>query len=112
ISNSVLGLQNGLFRTKQLTGTASTDWDRDHLFASVFRSENLLIAQSTPGSGTSERAEGGNLNWSHDLSALTTTNLGFGFTHFEFSTINSEENLFSAIASIQYLFNASLKGWL
>src|SRR5207302_11083262 len=88
-------------------------WDRDHFFASVFRSENLLIAQSTPGSGTSEKATGGNLTWSHDLSALTTTNLGVGFTHFDFPTLlNSEENLFSAIASVQYLFNASLKGWL
>ena len=113
ISNPALGLQNGLFRMKQLTGTVRTDLERDHFTASAYRSENLLLAQSTPGSGTSQRTTGGYVTWSRELSPLTTVSVGLGYTRLSFpGLINSEERILTTSTSLNYLFSQSLTGWV
>ncbi len=111
--NPVIGLQSGVLRTKQFNGTASISWPRDHLNASIQETENALIAQNTAGSGTSQTAIGANVNWSRDISPITTANVGVGYTHYNFpSSTQAEENLFTANASISYMLNVSLTGWL
>ena len=113
ISNPVLGLQNGLFRMRQLTGTVRTDLERDRFTASAYRSENLLVAESTLGSGTSQRATGGYATWSRELSPLTTVNVGVGYARLSFpALINTEERILTTSASLSYLFTQSLTGWM
>ena len=113
ISNPVLGLQNGLFRMRQLTGTVRTDLERDRFTASAYRSENLLVAESTLGSGTSQRATGGYVTWSRELSPLTTVNVGVGYARLSFpALINTEERILTTSASLSYLFTQSLTGWM
>lgn len=112
ITNPVLGLQSGLFRMKQLTGTVRTDLERDHLTLSAFRSENLLVAQSTPGVGTSQTSLGINVIWSRELNPLTTSSLGFGYASFTSpAPSNTDETLFTAVASLNYALNSSTTAW-
>src|SRR5207248_8214098 len=40
ISNPVLGVQSGLFHSKQINGTVRTDLERNHFTISVYRTEN------------------------------------------------------------------------
>jgi len=112
ISNPALGLQSGVFRARNLTATGTVRLQRDQITASVYRSENLLVAQSSPGSGTSQRVTGASLAWSHELNPLTTATLGLGYSHSAFpSSTAMEQSLFTISASISYAFNSSLTGW-
>lgn len=113
ISNPALGLQSGVFRSKNLTSTAALNLKRDQISVSVYYSNNGLVAQSTPGTGTSEESTGGTLTWSHELSERSTLNFSSGYTHFNFpsSTTTSEENLFTIGATATYMFSSSLTGW-
>jgi hypothetical protein len=113
ITNPALGLQSGLFRVKQFTGRADLALPRNHFTATFVRSENLVIAQAVPGSGISQRSTGGALSWSREISRLTTANLGVGYTHYSFPSVGeTQEDLLTIGASISYLFNASLSGWI
>src|SRR5262249_24683106 len=47
ILNPVLGLQTGLFRTKQATANVTTAWERDQVFLFIYRYDTALVAQST-----------------------------------------------------------------
>jgi uncharacterized protein (PEP-CTERM system associated) len=112
IGNPVLGLQGGLFRTKRLNAVGKIDFERDHFTASVYRFEDLQVAQSTPGSGVSERATGANVTWSRELNPLTTANIGVGYARVNFAQpANTDEGLLTTGASVNYRFNASLTGW-
>lgn len=112
IVNPVLGLQSGLFRSKQFTATADVVLARNHIAASIYRSDNLLVGQSRPGSGTSQEATGGNVTWSRQISPLTTANLGIGYTHYSFPTPGAaEENLLTVGAAVSYMLSTSLTTW-
>jgi len=111
IANPALGLQGGLFRSKQLTVTAKTDFDRDHFVANLNRSENDLVAQTGLGSGVSQTALQINLTWSREINPRTTTNLGIGYGQFSFAApANTEETLLTANAGLSYQLNPTLTG--
>jgi uncharacterized protein (PEP-CTERM system associated) len=111
IVNPILGVQDGLFRNKQFNATVKTDWERDHIAISVLDSNNVIVAQNTPGSGVSQESRGANASWSHNLTVNSTSNIGVGFFRFIFaSPSNSTANLFSTSASISYSMNTSLTG--
>jgi uncharacterized protein (PEP-CTERM system associated) len=111
IVDSTLGIQDGLFRNQQFNGTLKTDWERDHLSMSVSNSKDVIVAQSTPGSGISQESLGANFNWSHDLTPNSTANLGIGYVRFRFGApANAEEDSLTTSASITYSFTASLTG--
>jgi uncharacterized protein (PEP-CTERM system associated) len=112
ISNPALGLQSGVFRSKNLTSTAAINLKRDQITASIYYTNNDLVAQTSPGIGTSQETTGGTLTWSHELSERSTLNFATGFTHFNFpSSTTSEENLFTIGVSATYMFSSSLTGW-
>lgn len=112
IVNPVLGLQSGLFRTTQFTGTASLHLERNQVSLSVYRISNALVAQNAPGSGTSEQTTGGNAVWQRDISPLTTASLGVGYEQIGFPTpVDPQQNLLSANLSVQYLFTRTVTGW-
>ena len=112
LTNPVLGLQSGVFDTKQLTATATTTWQRDQLTALIYNYDSSVVGQTTPGSGVSQTATGANLTWSRELNPLTTAYLGAGYAHINLgSPSNSREDLVNAGASLNYLFSSSLTGW-
>src|SRR5262249_173706 len=118
--NPVLGLQTGVFLTKQLTATLTTSWERDRLAAVVYHLDQAIVAQSTPGSGVSQVTTGTNLTWSHDLNPLTTANVGVGYARINFgpptssnsgAPTSANENLITASVSVTYLLGPSLSSW-
>jgi uncharacterized protein (PEP-CTERM system associated) len=112
IGNPVLGLQGGLFRSKQLNGIVRSDLERDHFIATIYRTEDLVVAQSTAGSSISQRATGVAVSWSRELSRLTTASLGVGYTRSNLAEpANTEEGLLNIAASITYLLSPTLTGW-
>jgi uncharacterized protein (PEP-CTERM system associated) len=112
INNPALGLQTGLFRSKQLTATARTDFDRDHFTAIFNRNEQLLIAQTVAGLGVSQTLSQINFNWSRELSPRANSNLGIGYSESTFAApANTETEVLSLSASISYQLNPTLTGW-
>jgi uncharacterized protein (PEP-CTERM system associated) len=112
LSNPVLGLQSGVFNSKQLTATATTAWERDQVTALIYHYENAVVGQSTPGSGVSQDTTGANLTWSRDLNPLTTANLGIGYARINLGApTNISEGLLNAGFSVTYLLSSSLTGW-
>jgi len=112
--NAALGVQTGLYRTKQFTGTAALNLDRDQLTASIMQSDNQVVAQNTLGSATSQNTIGGNFNWAHQISPLTATNLGVGYSQNSFPGLDGtglQEGLLTISASISYMLTASLTAW-
>ena len=118
--NPVLGLQSGVFLTKQLTATATTSWDRDRVTNYIYHQDNAVLAQSTPGSGVSQETTGTTLTWSHDLNPLTTTNVSLGYARINLgnpttvnsaTSPNSNENLLTVGISVTYLLGPSLTSW-
>ena len=111
ISNPTLGLQNGLFRNKQLTVSLKTDLERDHITLSFNRSEMNLVSQSIPGSGVSESSSQVNLGWTREINPRTTGNLGIGYATIAFAApANAQEEIFTANVSMNYQFTPSLTG--
>jgi uncharacterized protein (PEP-CTERM system associated) len=113
IANPALGLQNGLFKTKQFTGTANIAIERNNIAATISENESLLVAQSAPGVGTSQNSTNATLNWAREIGPLTTGNLSVGYTRSTFPSLASsdQEELLTFGASISYMFSDSLKGW-
>ncbi|HJU20801.1 MAG TPA: hypothetical protein VJ770_30500 [Stellaceae bacterium] len=112
IVNPALGLQSGLYRFKQVTGTASFERPRDHIALSAYHFDNALIAQSAAGLGLGSQSTGGNASWRRDLNPLTTANLGIGYEQISFpAQTGFDEGLLTASVSITYLLNSSLTGW-
>jgi uncharacterized protein (PEP-CTERM system associated) len=111
--NTALGVQTGLFRIKQFTGTADLSVERNHFSASLSESENALVAQGAAGTATSQNEIGGTFNWAREIGPRTTANLGFGYTHDTFPTLGivGGENLLTVSASINYMLSASLTAW-
>src|SRR5205814_47821 len=95
--NPALGLQAGVFDTKQLTATATTTWERDQVTAFIYNYDSSVVGQTAPGSGVSQTTTGTNLTWSHELNPLTTANLGVGYAHNNLgSPTNTTEDLINA----------------
>lgn len=112
ISNPALGLQTGVFRTRTITGSGTVNLQRDKIAASLYQSSADLVAQSTPGVGSSQRTTGATLVWTHELTPVATATLSSGYTHFTFPAATStEEDLLTVGASVTYAFNSSLNGW-
>ncbi len=112
IANPVLGLQTGLFRTKQLTGTVTLALERNQFSLTGYRDTNALIARSAPGQGLSEQVTGGTAQWVHTLSPLTKASLGLGYSHFSFpAQPQSAENLLTAGVSLTYTLTRSVESW-
>jgi uncharacterized protein (PEP-CTERM system associated) len=113
IANPVLGLQSGLFRTRQLTGTAALTLERNQFSLSAYRDTALLVAQSAPGIGLSQKTTGGSAQWTRRLTPLTTASLGAGYAHFDFPTQPQfAENLLTAGVSLTYMLTRSVNGWV
>jgi uncharacterized protein (PEP-CTERM system associated) len=112
IVNPALGLQSGLFRIRQVTGTVFYTLPRDHVSLSAYHISNALVAQSAPGLGISQNTTGGNALWTRDLNPLTTASLGAGYSHFSYPTQPQfAENLLTVGVSVNYLLTRSLTGW-
>ncbi len=113
IVNPALGVQTGLFRTEQFTGTASMSLERDTLSATIYRSDNSVQAQTTPPSSTSQNTTGGNINWARRISPVTTTNLGVGYSQTSFPGLSSMQNegLLTIGTSISYMLTATLSAY-
>lgn len=112
IANPTLGLQGGLFRSKRLDATATTDFDRDHFTASIDKTDNALVSQTTPGSGTSQNTLQANLSWAHDLNSRTTITLGVGYAQLDFGPpANTQETILTTNLSVSYMLTASMTGW-
>src|SRR5262249_23468002 len=113
ILNPVLGLQTGLFRTKQATANVTTAWERDQVFLFIYRYDNALVAQSTPGSGVSQLTTGATVAWSRQLSALTTANIALSYARDNLGPpTNLTENLLTTSASLTYALTPSLTSWV
>ena len=113
LSNPVLGLQSGVFHSKQLTATATTTWERDQLTAFIYDYENVVVGQNTLGSGVSQDTTGANLTWSHELNPLTTANLGIGYARINLGApTNTTEELLIAGVSVNYQLTSSLISWV
>ena len=111
IHNPLLGLQLSLLRIKRISGTGYIDYERDHLSLGVDREQDLVVAQVAPASGVSLRATTVNWGWAHDVNPVTTAQLGLGYSWITLSQVPVvNEQLFTAAASINYLFNPSLTG--
>jgi uncharacterized protein (PEP-CTERM system associated) len=115
--NPVLGVQAGVFRTKQLTGTVTAYWERDRVSTYIYHTDNAVLAESTPGSGVSQETTGATLTWAHDLNPLTTANVSAGFARINLGAPTSvnlspsrsaNENLITAAISITYRLGPSL----
>lgn len=113
IANPALGLQSGVFLTRQFTGNAYVNLERNHFSATIIENESALVTRSAPGVGTSQNSTSATLNWGRDVAAQTTANLAVGY-----SLINvpgegaaGQEALLSIGASISYMFSASLSGF-
>jgi uncharacterized protein (PEP-CTERM system associated) len=112
IVNPVLGLQAGLFRATQLTGTATYTLSRNAISLSAFRYTNTLVAQSTAGLGISQKTTGGNAIWTRTISPRTNASLGVGYSQFNFPTQTGfSEDLLTTGVSVTYLLSRSLTGW-
>lgn len=112
IANPVLGLQSGLFRSTQLTGTATLALERDHFSLSGYRDTSAIVAQSAPGVGLSQDTVGGSGQWMHNLTPRATASLGLGYAHFSFPTQTQfAENLLTAGVSFTYALTHSVNGW-
>lgn len=112
IANPVLGLQSGLFRSTQLTGTAALTLERNQFSLSAYRDTSALVAQSAPGVGLSQNTTGGTGQWIRQLNPRTTARLGFGYAHFSFPTQPQfAENLLTTGASLTYMLTRSVNGW-
>ncbi|HKS88879.1 MAG TPA: hypothetical protein VJR70_05520, partial [Stellaceae bacterium] len=111
IHNPLLGIQLSLLRIKRASAAGYIDTKREHLSLGVDREEDIVIAQAAPGTGVSLRATTINFGWAHDINPLTTTQLALGYswvTLLQDQTV--DERLFTAGASISYLFNPTLTG--
>lgn len=112
ISNPTLGLQSGLFHNKQFTAALKTDLERDHITLSFNRTEMMVVAQSTSGSGVSESSLEANIAWSRELNPRTTATLGFGYAKIDFAApTNTQETILTPSASVTYMLTPSLTGW-
>jgi uncharacterized protein (PEP-CTERM system associated) len=112
LANPILGLQSGVFHSKQLTATAATAWERDQVAAFVYYSDNAVVAQSTAGSGVSQSTTGANITWSRDLNPLTTANLAIGYARINLGApTNTSEGVLTAGVSVSYLLTSSLSSW-
>lgn len=111
IVNPVLGLQSGLFRQSQFTGTASLQLPRNQVSLSLYRMSSAVVSQTTPGSGISTDSTGGNATWQRQLSPLTTASLGAGYEQISFpAQPQSAENVLTANLSLTYMFTRTLTG--
>lgn len=111
IHNPLLGIQLSLLRIKRLTAGAYLDNKRDHFAATLYREEDLVLAQPTSQTGTSLRATTANLGWTRDLSPLATGQVTASYswvTLLQTPVVN--ERIFAAGASLSYLFNPTLTG--
>jgi uncharacterized protein (PEP-CTERM system associated) len=119
IANPTLGLQGGLFRSKQLTATATTNLERDHFNATLYRTENQVVAQTQSGSGTSQNTLQTNFSWTHDLNPRTTSTLGVGYAQLDFAAPantasasgSTQENIVTANLFVSYMLNPTTTGW-
>lgn len=112
IANPILGLQNGLFRTKQLTGTIMLALERNQFSLTGYRDTNALVAQIAPGQGLSQQTTGGTAQWTRTLNPLTKASLGLGYSHFSFpAQPQSTENLLTAGVSVTYMLTRSVDSW-
>jgi uncharacterized protein (PEP-CTERM system associated) len=111
--NPTLGVQAGIFRTQQLAATGAINLERNHLSASIYRSENQLLSQSSPGSAASQNAIGGTINWGREINPLTTGNINLGYSRSTFPTLGiaSEADTLTIGASISYTLTATLSAW-
>lgn len=112
IANPTIGLQGGIFRSKQFNATATTDFDRDHFTATINKLDNILVSQTTAGSGTSQNTLQAYFSWAHDLTPRTTTTLGVGYAQLDFGLpANTQETILTANLSVSYMLTASMTGW-
>jgi hypothetical protein len=113
IGTGGLGVQAGLFRTKALTMSASTTWDRDQVSLSLQWSQNTTVSTVAPNTvvpfgipappvGSTSRGTTIYASWVHQLSDVLTLSSGAAYgTSRGFGT--GDEQSVSASVGIQYL---------
>ena len=113
VINPALGVQTGLSRTEQFTGTATVNLERNTLSASIYRSDSSVQAQTTPASSTSQNTTGGTFVWARTITPLTTANLSLGYSQNTFPTLGAaqDEGLLTIGTSISYVLTASLSAY-
>jgi uncharacterized protein (PEP-CTERM system associated) len=113
IVNPALGLQSGVvFRTSQLTGTATLDRERNHFALSAYRTNNPVVARSTAGLGASQQTIGGNAQWTRNLTPRTNAILGIGDAQFNFpGQPQFAENLLTAGLTLTHALTRTVNGW-
>jgi len=111
IHNPLLGLQLSLLRIKRASAAVYLDNKRDHLSLSADREEDLVVAQAVTQPGVSLRATTINFGWGHDINPLTTAQLALGYSWVALlQAPEVDENIFTAGASLNYLFTPTLSG--
>jgi uncharacterized protein (PEP-CTERM system associated) len=113
IGNTLIGLQNAVFRSKHIEGQGFVNLDRDQFSINIYRFENRVVATSISGTGVSERATGGNASWVHALTPLLSARIGFGYAHLTFpSSLTPSLGLISGGVFARYIFTPSFSGWM
>ena len=113
IANPALGLQSGLFRSRQFAGTADISLERNHFTATINESESILVAQSVQGVGASQNSTNATLGWAREVGPRTTANVSAGYTMTSAPSEGAfgQEGLLTVGDSISYMFSASVSGW-
>ena len=112
IGNPALGLQTGLFRTSQVTGTATLDRERNHFALTGNYTNSPVVARSAAGGGVSSQTIGGNAQWTHNITPRTDAVFGIGDAQFNYpGQPQSDENLFTAGLTLTHALTRTVNGW-
>ncbi|HEY6432959.1 MAG TPA: TIGR03016 family PEP-CTERM system-associated outer membrane protein [Acetobacteraceae bacterium] len=113
IVNSLLGINDNLFRTHQLVATATTLLDRDTISLSLQHENREAVAtgpgQTTPAVG--DVSTTGTATWRHEVSdrTLLTSSVSYG-TRTLGNGSNQDEQFFGVSAILRYQFSDKLTG--
>jgi uncharacterized protein (PEP-CTERM system associated) len=114
LANQLFGVEDGLFRLKQLTLTATTSLERDTISLMVSHQDYSLVSISPGTSGFSQRGTSGGISWTHALTpdASSTAYVQYGtLSSPSVGTLgSSSEEVFAADLSLSYNFTKSLTG--
>ena len=106
------GSNNNLYRSKTLTGGVTLNLDRDVFAASVFISEQQLLAssQAITAAATNTTSTTGTASWTHELWPSLTSIVSGTYTTqpSQSSLISGTQTTVSANLTFQYQFNPTL----
>jgi len=108
------GSNTNLYRTKTLTGTATLNLDRDIVTASVYLSDQQLLAssQAATTAATNTTSTTGTATWTHELWPSLTSILSGSYSTqpSQAAAIPGTQTTITANITFQYQFNPTLTG--